>query len=287
MGLEASVMCTCYAEGKTTPSPFPDRLVIDSAGFPALLARPDADDEKDSEQFAAWLRSCCAHPGMLYEVAYVASWHGYREFLTALESLGWDHFPALEAGLPISNAGTMPAQAAANALAELDYFNVQGNVSRNLFVINGETRERLFSYVPEHHGVFIWDGDNGHNIGLERDGFFIEDAWEMSRIVFRAPRMEQLLLEPDATEANGSGRVQYTDPDSGRRFECKTPIPGREIPWDDGRMRNDEGRFRLEYPRLLEVEEQPLTADYFAYIVEPLTKLFKAAVDTGNPVRWS
>jgi hypothetical protein len=286
MGLEASVLCSCYAEGKTTPFPLPvpERFYIDEAGFPNLAPGGNGDDDAEQDAFNDWLDECCEHPGMAYTQVYVSNWHDYNAFIRALENAGAEHFPVLLRELPETNDGLTSAESAAEALRELDYFRTLDKVDQNIFMVNGETGERLYAYVPEHGGIFVWDGRHGHNIGLDRDGVFIEDAWELSRVVFRARRLEQLVTEP--TEPDTDPRVVFTDLDSERRFECKTPIPGKEIPWPDGRMRNDEGGFRLEYPRLLNVETQALPASYFASITDSLVEVFSASVTTGNPVRW-
>lgn len=39
-------------------------------------------------------------------------------------------------------------------------------------------------------------------------------------------------------------------------------------------------------PRRLRVDTRPVTAHDFAYIVEPLTAVCTAAIETGNPVIW-
>jgi hypothetical protein len=286
MGLEASVLCNCYAEGITTPCPFPEWFTINQTGFPELNVAHQNITEADEIRFHEWLQTCCAHPGMIYAGAYVSNWEGYNAFLTALDTVGEEHFPTLVAELPGAEGGLTMPDAAAKALRELEFFRAQDDVGKNMFVVNGETGEKLFARVPEHENVFIWDGRNGLNIGLDDEGLFIEDSWELSRIVFRARHIEQILLDPDVTDMGGDGRVTLVDVDSGRRFDCKTPIPGKEIPWPDGRIRDDEGRFRLEYPRLINVEEHTLKGSDFESILRPLTMVLEASVTTGNPVRW-
>ena len=287
MGLEASVMCTCYVDHSVKPSPFLDRFFVNEAGFPDFHPAPESHPGLEAEAFQVWLQTCCAHPGMDYARRYVASWVDYRRFLSVLETAGAGQFPALLSALPAEDSGITPAHVAAAALTELAIFRALDVVGSNRFVVNTETGDPLYAYVPEHRGIFIWDGHNGHNIGVDADGLFIEDAWELSRTIFRAQRVEQRLLDAAKVERSGSGEVVYTDLDSGRRLICKTPIPGKEIPWDDGRMRNDEGRFRLEYPRFIHVEARPLHATDFEATVEPLSQVFRAAQETGNPVRWT
>lgn len=287
MGLEASVMCTCYAEGKAAPFPQPGRLVMNADGFPDLRPVPDADPETDMRMLATWMADACEHPGMTAARAYISNWADYRAFVNALENAGAEDFPTLLRELPPEDTvGVMAAAKAPAALAELDLFEARAQVGVNMFVVDADSGDKLYGYVPEYGGIFIWDGRHGHNIGVDADGLFIVDAWEMSRVVFRARRVEQRLLEPALTEDSGDGRIEFIDLDTQRRIETHTAIPGKEIPWPDGRMRNDEGRFRLDYPQHIRVEERPLTPADFAPITTALRHVLQAAVDTGNPVRW-
>jgi hypothetical protein len=287
MGLEASVMCTCYARGIAAPFPFPERLVMNSDGFPDLLPSPGADPEEDMRLLATWMADACEHPGMTAARAYVSNWADYRAFLAALGNTTPEAFNTLIRELPMEDEiGVTTAQAAAEALQELDAFEAREQVGENIFVVDADSGEKLYAYVPEYDGIFVWDGRNGYNIGVDSDGLFFVDAWELGRVVFRARSIEQHLLDPELTEAGGDGRIEYVDPDSGRRLECKTPIPGKEIPWPDGRERNDEGRFRLHYPRHITVEQRPLTPADFSNITSALRRLFAASIETDNPVRW-
>ena len=287
MGLEASVMCTCLAEGKAAPFPQPERLVMSADGFPDLLPVPDADPESDMRMLATWMADACEHPGMTAARAYVSNWADYRAFLNALDNNSANQFPTLKRALPPEDTvGVMAAAHAPAALAELDRFDALPQVGSNLFVVDADSGDKLYAYVPEYDGIFIWDGRHGHNIGVDADGLFIVDAWDMARVVFRARRIEQRLLEPAQTEATGDGRIEFVDLDTERRIETRTAIPGKEIPWPDGRMRNDEGRFRLHYPAHISVEERPLTPSDFASITAALRHVLQAAANTGNPVRW-
>jgi hypothetical protein len=96
------------------------------------------------------------------------------------------------------------------------------------------------------------------------------------------------LLVPERAAAGGdAGPAELVDLDTGRRWECPTAVSGRPIPWPDGRMTNDEGRMRSGYPRRLQVERHAITAADFEYVLRPLEEVFRAAVATGNPVRWT
>src|SRR5436309_15439659 len=102
MGWDASVMCNCWKEGKTTPPPVRSELIhLDEEGYLAL-ALPWEGNEDKHEAFHEWQRDCCAHEGMAYAKEWFASYFSYRYFQHALQRAGWEHFPALKIGLPES-----------------------------------------------------------------------------------------------------------------------------------------------------------------------------------------
>jgi hypothetical protein len=76
------------------------------------------------------------------------------------------------------------------------------------------------------------------------------------------------------------------DLDMGEKFVCETAVGGNSIPWPDGRMQDDEGRWRSEYPSEFHVEIRNVNSSDFDYILEALTDVFQASVGIGNPVRW-
>ena len=78
----------------------------------------------------------------------------------------------------------------------------------------------------------------------------------------------------------------YADLGSGREFECRFAVPGGTIPWPDGRMQDDRGRCRFRYPEALHVEIRAVRSSDFEFILGPLERIFRASVETGNPVRW-
>jgi hypothetical protein len=276
MGLDASVMCNCYRLGKTKPCPFPDYFAVDADGFPTLSLPYDGNEDRFDE-FEEWLADCCEHPHMDYQAVYIANWKGYESFLDALEQIGLDHFPVLQAELPRINEGTMSAQSAAAALRELAYFEDAGHAIPKTFLVNSETGEVIGSSNMAQGGKFGWDGRTGLNIGFDDRGFFVQDAWEMNRELFRAMRFEQRLIESESLDKRE--QFEFIDLDSDRRFTSSTAL--RVF------VQGEDGQLRQEYPHLLHVEQRGIEADYFAYVLDPLKTIFQAAVETGNPVRWS
>lgn len=276
MGLDASVMCNCYREGKAKPCPFPAYFYVDEDGFPSLRLAHDYNEDK-FEAFDEWLATCCQHPHMDYAAVFISNWKGYRSFLQALEQVGWERFPTLHAELPDGNQGLTSPEAAKIALQELELFKSEGGSIPKTFLIDSDTDEPLASSTMAYGGMFGWNGRTGMNLGFDEKGFFITDAWELNREMFRAMRFEQRVLEADSLDK--PQQYEFVDLDNERRFVCSTPLKLF--------VRDHSGQLKQSYPQRVHVEERGIDAQYFTYILEPLTYIMKAAVETGNPVRWS
>jgi hypothetical protein len=276
MGLDASVMCNCYREGKTTPFPFHEYFMLDEEGFPTLNLRYEGNEEK-FDIFEEWMTACCEHPHMDFAAVFVTNWKGYQSFLQALEQIGWDQFPTLHTELPNGNQGLTRADAAAEALKELERFVVDGSGLTKTFLVDSETDEALASSTMAYGGMFGWNGRTGMSLGFDEAGFYISDVWEFNRELFRARRFEQRVIEAESLDK--PQQFEFVDLDTGQRFLCSTPLKLF--------VKDISGQLKQTYPRLVHVEQRGVKVDYFTYIVEPLQYIFRAAVETGNPVRWS
>jgi len=288
MGLDASVRCNCFELGLTKPPPISrDLIYIDEDGW--LSVDPAVEENMQIVlAFDQWLYSegACSH-NMAYARVRVANWSGYRLFQGALGRAGWEHFPVLREQLPASNGGSMPASLAPSALMELKYFREAADLGSAVFLVDSETGKELRESIESYGGEFLWSGKTGLVIGFDADGLYIRTATDHPAVMFRSKSFEQHLLEPELTDADGSGRVEYLDTETGISYVCTLAIGEDQIPWPDGRMQDDKGRVRLRYPRHMHVEKRKVTADRFEYILQPLTEIFEAAIATGNPVRWS
>lgn len=274
MGLDASVMCACYPLGKAKPCPFPEDFYIDEDGFPAVRMS-DGDDDSKSDEFDTWLATCCEHPYMDYANIYIADWNEYRAFVDALEQIGWDHFPTLHQQLPTENHGTMSAEAAAQAIQELSFFKSQHGVSKT-FLVDSNTKEVIQATAQSEESLFGWDGRTGLRLGFDEKGFFIHDVWDLNRELFRAMHIEQQQIESE--ELDRADQFEFTDLDTGKKFISATPVRV---------FKRAEFGTTQEYPRHMHVEQRLVDTNYFAYILDPLTRILTLSVETGNPVRWS
>lgn len=285
MGLDASVMCDCFREGRAAEPPVPrDWLEIDEDGY--LNPRPGHDSGTVRSAFYAWRKGCCAHPGMDRAWESIANWSGVAQFKEALAKVGRPRFPVLLAELPRNNGGLTAPDRAALALGELDDFAALDRIGTITCLVATATGEVLRRRVDADDGIFLLDGSTGVDVGFDGSGLFVRDR-DGGRELFRARRVRQTRLDPDAPEYGPEkGRVVLEDLDTGRTYEGRTAISGRDIPWPDGRLQDDRGRVRSDYPAGLHVEDRPQTPADFAFIVEPLRVVFRASVETGNPVRW-
>ena len=284
MGLDATVLCNCYREGRTTALPFADLVVLDEDGYLGLSV-PYVNNQANYRLFWKWKETCCEHPRMEYGDEHIANWSGYRAFQEALKKADWQNFPTLHAELPEGNGGVMSAVAAAQALQELEYFKNQADLGSNTFLIETATGETLHEYIASYDGLFIYAGSTGLHFGFDQQGFFIVTAQEPITEVFRARFFEQRLLEPELNRNGEKGQVAYISLESEQQFVCTVAI-SKNSPWPDGQKKNAQGRVHFDYPTLLHVETRKINASEFTYILEPLTRIFQAAVKTGNPVRW-
>ncbi|MDG4799805.1 hypothetical protein [Micromonospora sp. WMMD980] len=121
MGLDAYVSCRCWQDDLATPCPV-GPVGHDEDGHLALL-QTGAYDAAADHAFHAWRAGdACPHPHMELVSEGVANWTGVRLFQQALRAAGANRFPTLTAALPDRNDGGLPADRAADALAELDAF---------------------------------------------------------------------------------------------------------------------------------------------------------------------
>lgn len=135
MGLDASVRCRCFEEGKLEPGTVPvEDLYIDSDGYLASRKLDEAHEAYDDRRFEArfyeldrafdmWLEQCCEHEDGEYCTERVGNWASCGEFRYLVRKAGGERlFPLLSHLLPDGNGGTYPVEKAEATLEELDRF---------------------------------------------------------------------------------------------------------------------------------------------------------------------
>jgi hypothetical protein len=260
MGLDAVVRCRCLEDGLAAPPPF--AVELDEEGW---LTRVDRDDDAAWEQFHRWLAKACRHPEMEYATEHISNWGGYRGFQDALRRLGGaGSFPVLTDELPEANGGQTSAGAAAAALRELERF-LGEDASWSHPVLVDQEGELLATRVDAYDGVFSFSPDG--NLALTDEGTLVvlrDDA-----VVFASVDFEQV--------AAADGSTTFRDVATG---VCIDRVPSVES-WSA----DAEGPGPM--PARLHVELQRESARDYAWIVERLERIFRASVETGNPVQWT
>jgi hypothetical protein len=277
MGLDAFVSCRCWQDGVAAPPPVPRELITHGEDFQLCLSLPYEGHEDLHRDFDEWvLHRACGHENMEQASVRVTNWAGYRLFQAALAAAGWDHLPTLRAYLPQCNGGSLPAEAAPRALAELEWFTSDADLGTHTYLLDADTGERLDSYVPAYEGVFRWDGGQDKGVGVDPSGLFVLDtSAEPPREVFRSLRCSQEVI---GVTPDGTGRlVRLTDAGTSRSVTValSSPIFG-----------SGGGPGLARYPRRLQVTAMPWTGREFAGVVAALREVLQAAVETGNPVSW-
>ncbi|MEV0429141.1 hypothetical protein [Micromonospora sp. NPDC050495] len=257
MGLDAFVYCRCWQDGLATPCPV-GPVGYDEDGWLALL-RPWKGNQAAHATFDAWLKGACPHQAMEQATEHVSNWAGVRLFQQALRTAGTERFPTLATALPGVNGGSLPADRAAVALAELDAFARADRIADEVELIDEATGRVLMQYVESYHGVFMFGP--GFQAGVDPDGFFVLDRADPPATLFRASRFTQRPLPGDRVEFTVGG--------------ARTVLTMRTV-----------GEHGEPPPERLAVRTRSRSGDDFAYLVEPLRRLCAAAVATGNPVRW-
>lgn len=272
MGISAKVTSNCYKEGKSTPCPYPEEFVIDEIRGPRLTIDYVGNEAK-YDRFWEWLKTCCEYPDMLRANEFIASWRGYNNFREALEHIGEEHFFVLLEHLPDGDErGITVADISKQALQEIAYFTSLDHIEETAILVDTERKQDISKGSDVLGGALAMDRLTGYDLGFDKNGFFVRDRWELNRELFRAMRVQQTLMSPEDL------RVQYHNLDSDFSFECNTPF-GQILTGEDGLPRT--------YLHLFHIEMRPVQPNRYAYILDPLTRVFEASVETGNAVRWS
>jgi hypothetical protein len=272
-------MCRCFVRGLTTAPPHAEHVRVNDEGC-VELDLPWENHRSEHRAFDEWMYAACAHESMEVATERISNWSGYRMFQEAIGDVGWDHFPTLRAVLPNANGGSASPLASKQCLDELQRFEAayEAEVAA---LFDSETGDVLHDYIRSYEGIFFYGGRGGLNVGVDERGLFVREREGAQRELFLARRIEQRPVMLGGEEA-----AELVDLDSNATLVVELRIHGKAIPWPDGRMQNDDGRWRFAEPARMHVAPHKRTAASFEGILSSLRNVFSASVDTGNPVRW-
>jgi hypothetical protein len=168
-------------------------------------------------------------------------------------------------------------------LEELAFFSEQAQLGSTTLLIDTDMGEELHEYITAYDGVFHYGAD-GIDMGVDEGGFFVCER--EGRELFRSMKFQQNLLNKGFRKLLRRSAVEFIDLETGRRFLCRQGVL-RISNWPDGRMQDERGRLHFEYPVRLHVTTRQRHPLEFEHILRPLRRICEAAVETGNPIRWS
>lgn len=204
---------------------------------------------------------------------FIASWKALRQFTDALEQLGGaKEFPLLLEQLPEGDEGFTAPDKAVLMLAELQRFNEQQSRVLQAVLVDTDSGSDISKGSNVLGGALTTDRLTGYDLGFDEHGFFVRDRWELNRILFRAMRVEQSLINAEQHQ------VEYRDRENEEtRFLCNTPF-GKLTTGADGLPQMLLQRFH--------VEMRAAAPNRFNYISDPLMRILEEAVAKEQPIEW-
>ena len=282
MGLNAAVMCRCLQDGLPVPERY-GMVVVDPDGYP-VPAPAYRGNEALHDDFDRWVSTCCPHPGMEAVSRQIGNWSGVRRFRQVLlDNDEGGRFGTLLKELPNANGGLTSGAAASRMHAELRRFQGADDLGLECALVDPERDEVLWRCSPRDRSDWIFSGTEGIRLGIDGDGFYVRSS--DGTVLFRSRAFSQHVVARSVPDE--ASRVRFRDAGSGAEFVCGSTIHSRQIPWDDGSMRNADGRFRYIVPEELRFEHRPVAAADYGFHVESLLAVCEGAIATGNPIRWS
>lgn len=202
---------------------------------------------------------------------FISSWKAFRNFMDALAKLDAEQFPMMIDQLPDGDEGFTSADKVQVLLDELNHFIEQQSTIQQAVLVDSERYSDISMGSNILRGALTTDRLTGYDLGFDDNGFFVRDRWELDRILFRAMRVEQQLINPEHHQ------VEYHDRDGDRRFLCTTPF-GKIGTGEDG-----VPRMMLQY---FHVELRQTAPNRFAYITAPLARVFESALEKNDGIEW-
>lgn len=279
MGLDATVRCRCFEEGKLKPGPVPaDDLFIDEEGYLSSRKLDEAYKKYGYRRFQArygaledeflqWSNHCCEHEFGDYCSEWVSNWSGCGEFSSLVEELGgMEKFPLLSTLLPDSNGGIYPAEKAQKTLEELDRF-IEVVVDADQWVLRDvETETEVWSTTGD--STSSWMIGPFDKVGMTGGEVYIAHAGNQT---VKTTHFKQIPI--GESDNRGYQRMRIVCLDTGEETETFDSI-------------GPEGSDKVEREFFVASEKAPFLYEGKYWTAERIRHLLVASIETGNPIRW-
>ena len=278
MGLDATVRCRCFEEGKLSPGPVPfDDLYIDEDGclssrkldrarYAFDYRRFDARYGKLQYEFDTWARHCCEHEYGQYCDERVSNWAGCAQFENLVEEAGGgETFPLLSNLLPNGNGGIYPAEKAEATLKELDRFAKEITKINQWVLRDSETHTEIWHSMGS--GIFTWMQGPFDKAGMKGGkAFFVHQGLSC----VETAHFKQI---PLGDSNNGSQRMKIQCLDTGEESETFDSL-------------GPQGAPKVEREFYVKSEQAPFLFEGKYPTAERIRNLLVASAETGNPIQW-
>lgn len=275
MGFNAFVICRCYQDGKTEEPPGKEYVKFDSDGL--YIDVPNNIDKEQrwelEDKFDKWRSSACPHKEMELCCEHLSNNQGMYDFINMLiEKKG---YPILSECLPRVNGGMMLPEQAKDCRDELERLESMDLSQIKIQLHEVFTPKLLMDVDKDHNRTFILTAYNKRNCVLSEDGFIItenktkSDGETLRYIVFQSKHFT--VQKVRKFFFNKKPLFRYTDIDTGKRYECDINLDSENL--------SPSKEFVVSETALKIIDE-------YSYIIEPLRKLIRASLDTGNPIHW-
>lgn len=279
MGLDASVRCRCFEEGRLKPGPVPvEDLYIDEEGYLSSRKLNAAYKKYDYRQYRArygklndafeeWADHACEHEYGEYCSEWVNNWSGVSGFEFRVDEAGGEaEFPLLSKMLPHVNGGTYPVELAKPTLKELDRFVEKVSDVDEWVLCDCETEEEVWTQTDG--GSFTWMYSCNQRIGMVGGKVFFEGPGDL--YVETTHFRQEPIEEPGC---KGSRKMRIVCLDCDGVTEAFEPL-------------GSEGAQNSPREFCVISKRAPFLWEGKYLTAERIRNLLVASIETGNPIRW-
>jgi hypothetical protein len=186
------------------------------------------------------------------------------------KSGGEEKFPILTRNLPGKLGEILPNEFAQKVLDEISLLENDRTLEEIVELKEKSTGNIIATVSADTYWLFLFTPYNKNTFGIDKEGFFIlenikKNNGVVSYIAFRSKNFIQKKVSND--------HYLFMDLYGGDSFECSANL---KAPEDDS---------NIDYEFEVKTERVKIAVEY-EYIIAPLKRLARAALLSGNPIRW-
>lgn len=268
MGFDAKVKCNCYRDNKlSSPPPYAEFVKEDDWGLELDLDY--RSNKKAFQEFEAWLDSNpCEHEGFDMYYARLGNLSGMSAILTMLSEIGGDErYPMLHEYMGVHD-NEIPASDAPKLLAEVNRFKTERSTEAKVCLVN--TTQNEFIHEVNINAVINMIYTEFYTATLSENGFSITQ--KLFDGIIMTEETETVFSSKAFTQTKTENGFLLTDLATNNTFEWHMNISYQA---------HDLNELTFEV-----TTRKTTVAEEYAYLMEVLTNLANASMETGNPIMF-